>query len=96
MTPDAALALEYRRDPFAEPSPALRELLDLLRDEPPDERLVLIETVPDRLWWLAQMTGVRGKAPRLLPARPLTSRADGARAIFVRRWERRFGPLPTR
>lgn len=94
IEPDIALAREYAVDPFGEPSPALKRLLDAMRDEPPEGRLVLVETVPGQLWTVARLTGRRGEAPIPVGTNTISSRAEGAAAIFRLRWERLFGRGP--
>jgi hypothetical protein len=89
------LAVAYLAAPFAEPSPALHALLDRMRDEPPEGRLVLLQEAPAERWRLARLTGRRGEAPVVLDGPVILSREDGARAIFRRRWERLTGhPCP--
>ncbi|MSP50678.1 MAG: hypothetical protein EXQ95_15305 [Alphaproteobacteria bacterium] len=89
--PGEELAREYLADPFGEPSPGLRTLLDRMRDEPPEGRLVLLQQAPARRWLLARLTGRRGEAPEIVDPAPFADLAEAARAIFRRRWRRLTG-----
>lgn len=94
IAPDVALAREYLANPFGEPSAALKRLLDVMRDEPPEGRLVAIETKPGASWTIARLTGRRGEAPVALSSYVHSSRAEAAAAIFRLRWKRMFGAEP--
>lgn len=85
------LALAYVADPFGEHGPALRALLDFMRDEPPAGRIVLLQEAPHERWRLARLTGRRGEAPIVLDHPVLASRQDAARAVFRLRWQRLTG-----
>ena len=89
--PGDELAREYLADPYGEPSPGLRALLDRMRDEPPAGRLVLLQQAPAQRWILARLTGRRGEPPEILDPTPFTDLDDAARAIFRLRWRRLTG-----
>ena len=89
--PGEELAQEYLADPFGEPSPGLRLLLDRMRDEAPEGRLVLLQQAPARRWLLASLTGRRGEAPEIVDPVPFDDLDDAARAIFRLRWCRLTG-----
>ena len=88
---DHDLAREHLADPFGEPSPGLRLLLDCMRNEPPAGRLVILADHGGVRFRLAQLTGERGDAPILLDLPGFDSVADAARAIFRLRWRRLTG-----
>ena len=90
-----ALAAAYLADPFAEPAPPLRALLDLMRDEAPPGRLVLVQEAPHQRWRLARLGERRGAPPVIADQPAFTSLAEGARAVFRLRWETLTGrPCP--
>jgi len=88
---DLALAREHLADPLGEPSPALRALLDRMRDEPPAGRLVVLADADGARFRLAELTGRRGDTPIIHELPPFESVAAAARAIFRLRWKRLTG-----
>jgi hypothetical protein len=80
------LAREFRRKPFGGHTPALQELLALMRTTPIEGRYFLFLSKPHKEWTLARMSETRPLQPILVgPA--FTSLEEAEWHVFKLRWE---------
>jgi hypothetical protein len=91
VRPDPALAAEFRAVPLGHHSDALTRLLRLLRSEPLAGKHVIVCVTPHREYRLGRLSAQRGSAVQLVPDVVFDSPAAAEWAVFVRRWEARFG-----
>jgi hypothetical protein len=89
--PDPALAAEFRAAPLGHHSDALARLLRVLRSEPLEGKHVIVCVTPHREYRLGRLSAQRGSAVELVPDLVFDSPAAAEWAVFVRRWEDRFG-----
>jgi hypothetical protein len=82
----AYLALEFRKNPIGHHSPALEQLLNVLRAGPVAGKYCLVCIVPFERWVLARLSGRRGVPPVILENHVFTSIEDAEWEIFKRRW----------
>ncbi|MEX0807881.1 MAG: hypothetical protein WD044_04050 [Dongiaceae bacterium] len=92
---DAALLAEYRRVPKKHHSLELRRLLNRLRIEPIEGKIVICVHEPHRSWYLARMGEKRGEPVQPFDNHLFTKLADAEWALLKLRWEKHSGlPLP--
>lgn len=77
---------EFRKTPIGHHSTDLQVILNKLRGQPMEDKYCLVCTKPNREWQLAQTTGVRGKAVRIL-SKKFTSLEDAEWYVFKKRWK---------
>ena len=85
------LAEEFMQDPLGPHSPELQRVLMVFRGGPVGGKHVLVCTKPYREWTLAQVTGVRGEAVKLLRDQVFSSLEDAECAVFRLRWKKHTG-----
>jgi hypothetical protein len=85
------LAAEFRANPVGIHSPELQAVLNVMRSLPLEQRYVLVCRKPYEEWALAQLTGVRNEAPRILKDRIFRSPEEAEWAIFKLRWQHATG-----
>jgi hypothetical protein len=92
---DAALLAEYRRTPKKHHSLALRRLLNRLRIEPMQGKIVICVHEAPKSWYLARMGERRGDPVRPYDNRVFENLADAEWALLKLRWEKHSGrPFP--
>ena len=85
---EAHLAREFKAAPIGKHSPELQRILNVFRGEAMKDKYVLICTEPHKRWVLAQLTGVRGRNPKVLHNQVFTSIEDAEWHVFKLRWKK--------
>ena len=84
------LAEEFKSDPFGRHSPELQLVLNRMRFERVKGRYILVKTAPSE-YTLAQLTGVRGDPPQLIPEHAFDNLEDAEWVVFKLRWKKLTG-----
>jgi|TARA_R110002096_G_scaffold53317_17_gene138673 hypothetical protein len=82
---DRRLIEEFRQNPIGHHSADLQRLLTRMRGAPMADKHCLVTVEPNRVWQLAQTSGVPGKPLKLLKER-FTSMAEAEWHVFRIRW----------
>ena len=90
VTPDLALAAEFKTRPLGHHSPALQRLLRLFRGEPVAGKYALLRTRPEREWMIVQFTGIKGEPLILHTDRVFNDWNLAECEVFKLRWKRHF------
>src|SRR5262245_58703607 len=88
---DLRLAREFKQNPVGRHSPDLQRLLRTFRGEPVAGKYALLCTRPNREWMLIELSGQKGKPPKLHPDRMYSDLAQAEWDVFKLRWKRYTG-----
>lgn len=85
------LAAEFKANPLGSHSPDLQRLLKILRWDPLEGRVVVVQPERDAPWYLARITGPKGHPIELFRQRAYLTLHEAYWALFRRRWEDHTG-----
>jgi N,N-dimethylformamidase len=85
------LALEFKANPLGPHSADLQKLLKLLRWEPIEDRLFVVQPEHDGPWFLARSTGPKGRPVEIFRGRAYGDATAAYWAVFRKRWEKHTG-----
>jgi N,N-dimethylformamidase len=85
------LAREFKHNPTGPHSPALQQLLKLLRWEPLANRFVIVRPRHDGPWYLARTTGPKGHPLEIFFSHGYDTLAQAHWALFRARWQQHTG-----
>jgi hypothetical protein len=91
MTPDLALAAEFRACPLGHHSPALQKLLRSFRTLPIPGKHAALRVDHRRAWVIVTFNGVKGQPLEPISDHVYTDWAEVERAVFRLRWAQAFG-----
>lgn len=91
MTPDHALAAEFRACPLGHHSPALQRLLRTFRTLPVPGKHAALRVDHRRAWVIVTFNGVKGQPLARVSDTVYTRWADVEWAVFRLRWAQVFG-----
>ena len=88
---DLPLAREFMAQPIGLHSPNLQRLLRSMRGGPVAGKYALLKSKPGREWMLMQLSGERGKPPKLYEDVVFTDLDEAERHVFRLRWRQITG-----
>lgn len=83
---DRSLAAEFRAKPVGEHSPALQQVLNIMRGAPLPGKYVLICVKPYQEWVLGQLSGQAGVPVQIL-TKTFNSLSEAEWSVFKLRWK---------
>jgi branched-chain amino acid transport system permease protein len=91
ITPDPALAAEFRQTPLGHHSPQLQRLLRIFRTLPVPGKHALLRVDHARAWVLVEFNGAKGEPLTVHRDRVFTDWNEAEWAVFQLRWKQYFG-----
>jgi len=90
ITPDTALAAEFKKTPLGHHSPALQRLLRVFRTLPVPGKHALLRVDHKRAWVLVEFNGRKGEPLKVHHDRVFTDWNEAEWAVFRLRWKAFF------
>ncbi len=85
------LAQEFKANPIGPFSPDLQKLLKIMRWDPVNGRVVVVQPDRNGPWYLARLTGPKGNPVEIFRQQTYATVLEGYWALFRRRWQDHTG-----